>query len=189
MPRVVVVTPPAPVVSLDEAKAHLRVEHADDDALITGMVAAATAHIDGPDGWLGRSIGVQTVETRFTLWEVDRVVPLPCRPVLAIEAVEYLDRNDAEREADLDDLELIGDAIYPSGSSFPWEGGSLRNGGLRIRYRAGYELLPAPIRVAILMMTEDLYRNRGEAIIGTITSTLGSSLVPRTLLGSFRVYC
>ena len=55
--RVFVVTPPEPVVSIDEAKDHLRVDGDGEDALIEGLVAAATGHIDGPNGWLGRAIG------------------------------------------------------------------------------------------------------------------------------------
>jgi hypothetical protein len=55
----VVVTPPAPIVSLAEVKRQARVESAftDDDDLFTGLIAAATAALDGPGGWLGRALG------------------------------------------------------------------------------------------------------------------------------------
>ena len=41
------------VVTLEEAKAHLRVDTADDDALITGLIEAAT---DMVESWLSREL-------------------------------------------------------------------------------------------------------------------------------------
>jgi hypothetical protein len=57
-----VIEPPGEVISLVDAKKHLRVDHGDDDDYITGLVAAAVAWLDGPAGWLGRALGVQTLE-------------------------------------------------------------------------------------------------------------------------------
>ena len=59
--RVVVVTPPEPVVSLEEAKLHLRVDGDGEDTRISSMIEAATTEIDGPDGWLGRALSRQTL--------------------------------------------------------------------------------------------------------------------------------
>ena len=70
------VTPPSlPVVSLSEMKAHLRVTALSEDALISSLVAAATAHFDGWKGVLGRCVMPQT-------WVVfalagDVTLPLP----------------------------------------------------------------------------------------------------------------
>jgi uncharacterized phage protein (predicted DNA packaging) len=43
----------AEIVTLAEAKAHLRVDTADDDALITGLVEAATEMVES---WLSRDL-------------------------------------------------------------------------------------------------------------------------------------
>jgi hypothetical protein len=57
VPVPVRVTPPATaVVLLADLKEHLRVDHADDDALITAYEAAAVAYLDGWRGILGRCI-------------------------------------------------------------------------------------------------------------------------------------
>ncbi|OLS51863.1 head-tail connector protein [Rhodovulum sulfidophilum] len=67
----VLVTPPsAPVVSLEDAKMHLRIDHADQDAMIEGLVLAATAHLDGWRGVLGRAIMPQ-------VWQETHVGPGP----------------------------------------------------------------------------------------------------------------
>ena len=63
--HVVVVTPPAPVLSLDEMRAQLRELPEEEDLYAQGLAAAALAWIGGPGGWLGRSIGSQTLEARF----------------------------------------------------------------------------------------------------------------------------
>ena len=46
--------PAALPVSLEELKAHLRVEHAEEDAALTRLLGAATSALDGPTGQLGR---------------------------------------------------------------------------------------------------------------------------------------
>lgn len=56
MPPVRVTPPAAPVVPLDDLKAHLRVDHADDDALIAAYEAAAVSYLDGWRGIMGRCI-------------------------------------------------------------------------------------------------------------------------------------
>lgn len=55
-----VTAPTVPVIDLGEAKAHLRVLHDDDDALIQGLIDAAVSWMDGWDGVLGRCIMPQT---------------------------------------------------------------------------------------------------------------------------------
>ena len=55
------VTPPTqPIVELNDAKAHLRVDHDHEDALIQTYLDAATAWVDGFDGVLGRCVMPQT---------------------------------------------------------------------------------------------------------------------------------
>lgn len=67
------VTPPATaIVSLPEVKAHLRVDHAHEDALIQAYLDAATSWIDGFDGVLGRCVLEQT--WRASAVEAERII-------------------------------------------------------------------------------------------------------------------
>lgn len=182
---VLVVTPPEPLVTLEEAKAHLRVTEGDEDALITGYIAAACAWIDGPWGWLGRTIGEQLLEYRShvfsSFWR------LPLGPVLGIEEVFYIDHLGTEQ--------LLADTVYDLGS----EGLTLRPGqswprvrgdanGIRVKYRAGFDPVPTPIKQAVLLLVGQWFRNRMAVSTTGVNSNL--SEVPngvKALLGPYRI--
>ncbi len=88
--RVELVTPPSDaVVSLSEAKEHLRISHDDEDGLIAGLIDAATVYLDGLDGVLGRALGPQTWLAVFT--EGSRTDCLPIGPVISREAPVTVD--------------------------------------------------------------------------------------------------
>jgi phage conserved hypothetical protein, phiE125 gp8 family len=187
--RVAVVTAPDPVVTLDQAKAHLRVDHAEDDELIEGLVAAATQWIDAPAGWLGRAIGRQTLEVTVD-GLCDAGVALPFPPISAVESVTYLDA--AGEEAILADTawRIGGTSLRPlllpaRGVSFP----AVATGGdsVTVRIVCGWptDEVPRPIRQAILLMVGGWYEDR-EA-----TSREGRSAVPfgvEGLLSPFRAW-
>lgn len=182
--RVTVVTPPPPVVSKTEAKDHLRVRHSAEDTLIEGMVAAATAHIDGPDGWLGRSIGVQTLEARLDAFPWD--LRLPFGPVRSITSVKYIGSDSVEETYDPALYENQGQRVALLGN-FIWPATAYRSEAVRVRYVAGYETIPPAIRAAILLMVGDLYRNRDTVSAVQAVSIPMSTTVDR-LLSPFRVF-
>jgi hypothetical protein len=188
--RVVVAVPPAPVVTWEEADAHLKLDgDAAQQQLVEGLIAAATAHIDGPDGWLGRAIGVQTLEARFDKTSFGRSLRLPYPPTGDLVSVFYLDRDEVLQQAALSEFEQLGDELVPAGAVFPWEQGSWRREAVRVRYEAGYKILPPAIRVAILLMVGDLFRNRTTVSIGLSVAAVPMSASVESLLTPFRVYC
>jgi uncharacterized phiE125 gp8 family phage protein len=185
--RVVVITPPDALVSLQEAKDHLRVTTDDEDALIAVFVAAASAHVDGPMGWLGRSIGPQTLEARFSAAD-GQTVRLPYPPVIDITGVQYEDASAGMRAGDPGDFRLSGDEIEPIGNNASWSGGANQCEVVRIRYRAGYETVPAPVKVAVLLMTGDLFRNRTTVVSGLSVTQVPISVTVTALLQPFRLF-
>lgn len=82
-PPVLVTPPSAPVVSLGDLKAFLRVDHNDEDLVIQSLHDAAVAHLDGWRGVLGRAI-------RSQVWRVTVEGPgphlLPMPDVTAVTA-------------------------------------------------------------------------------------------------------
>jgi len=199
---VVVIDPPEDaVVSLEEAKAHLRVDHDDDNDYIESLVDVATATIDGPAGWLGRCLVEQTLE-----WRGPGFAPcdgrLPYPPVISVESVKYDDNVGAEQTVPNGNYRVVGQPSQPRlilafGAS--WPSARCDDEAVRVRYVAGWPVEtegdgedavttwtgPAPIRHAILLMVSQLYENR-EAASETPQAELPFAVT--ALLAPYRVF-
>lgn len=171
-------------VSLDEAKMHLRVAFPDDngavpateeDPLIEAYIRAATAHLDGPNGILDRCLQEQT-------WRIDfdgfcSRLPLPFLPVGDIGSVTW--RNAAGQISTVDDDEYLTEtddrgSVYlrfRNGYQFPADLYERR--AVAVTFQAGYPSgeLPAPLKVAILLLVGTWFENR-EATVSTAANEL-----------------
>lgn len=154
MSRFVIVEPPEPLLSAEEARAGMPALAALDDGVLEGLIAAATAELDGPSGWLGRSLGLQVVE-----WQIDAFpcgllpLALPLAPIVEILAVDYDDTDGVEVALDPGAYRLRAGQLLPLGG---WPSAASQRGSVRIRYSAGYETVPAPILVAIKLRAGEL---------------------------------
>jgi uncharacterized phiE125 gp8 family phage protein len=184
--RVLVVTPPDPVVTWEDADAHLKLDgDTDQQAEVEAMIAAATQSLDGPGGWLGRAIGQQTLELRIDGWPTP-CMALPYPDALEIVSVTYLDEVNAEQELAADQYELIGQRFVPAHGA-TWPRALTRLEAVRIQYNAGYQETPFPIRAAILLMVGDLYRNRDTTAAYSVAAIPMSTTV-QNLLAPYRVW-
>jgi uncharacterized phiE125 gp8 family phage protein len=197
---VLVTAPTLPVVTLEEAKRHLRVDHDDDDALISGMIAAATNHLDpAGNGWLGRALRPQTWEMRLDNFPCGPI-QLPYPPLISVESVKYDDSDGVERTATFGtDYRVFQGGDWKSrlepvyGGSWPWA--RCDHETVRVRYTAGYapadgdtpDALPATIKAAILLMVGDLYAFRETVATGGPAKVPVSTTVD-ALLSPLRVY-
>lgn len=150
-------------VSLAEARAISRIDHQEDDVVLTQNIRAAFSFLQPPSGWLGRSVLRQTLEQRLPCFP-SSASPwrLLAGPVSSIVQVTYFDGNNTGQTLGPTNYFLEQDAImWASGISFPSTYD--RPGAVRIRYQAGYASaaqIPEPIRLAILQMTAQWYENR-----------------------------
>lgn len=189
-----VITPPGPVVTLDQAKRQLRVEHDDDDDLIDALVGTATATLDGPDGWLGRALGEQVLELQvrsFGCW-----LGLPFPPIVSVSAVTYLDPTGAMQTVAPELYFLEAGRFVRSVPAWAPPALACRSDAVRVRYVAGHpdtpaagdvpakSTVPLPIRQAILMMVTRLYAGRGEMV----ASDLFEDPAIDALLAPYRVW-
>lgn len=183
---VVVVTPPTHGLDLDLVKAHLRVDHDDDDALIGAYVDAAVSHIDGPHGWLDRAVWPQTLELRQDVF--GSPTRLPYGPATAITSVKYVDPNGTEQTLASNQYVLTsaGDLDLAYNAAWPTLRGDAE--GVRIRYAAGYASLPPAILSAVLLMVGDLYAFRETAQVGSVAGRIPMSTAVEQLLAPFRCW-
>lgn len=161
-------------IDLARAKAHLRVDFDNEDALIAAYLAAAvgavekqTGRVLSPRALTQRFTGFPQRHERLTLWH---------DPVTAIVSVTYVDSNGAEIALD--------PAAYRSIEGEPWSllpplGGGFpatdyRPDAVRVRYMAGYAAgdCPPELQAAALMMLGHLYANRESVVTGTIATEL-----------------
>lgn len=197
--RVTVITPPAPVVTWEEADQHLRLDGDEEQReMVERLVAAATAHIDGPAGWLGRALGLQTLEVYLpSLGRTSIALPYP--PAVDILSISYIDNSGAPATMDAADYELGGllrPAWPKAWPSVQWRGCDAET--VRIRYRAGFAIdpdaepvvpnVPEPIKQAILLMVGDMWHARATVATGAAMSAVPMSTTVETLLSPFRVY-
>lgn len=172
MQRVVVITPPeATPVTVDDVKAHLRVEHGDDDTLLGVFIGAAVKHVDGPGGTLGRALINQTLELRVPCLPWCGQLRLPYPPILsAVTSLKYISTAGTELTLDPGEYTKIGDPerdpAVALGFGKSWPATRRQPEAVAIQYVAGYGAnpgdVPEPIRVALMIMVGDMYANRGQ---------------------------
>jgi uncharacterized phiE125 gp8 family phage protein len=178
-------------ISLDEAKAHLRVLHANDDATITALIAVATEKLDGRRGYLGRALLTQSWEYRLHFFPVCGVIEIPLPPLQSVESVKYIDDAGAEQTLATDQYVVdtathVGQIRLGYGLSWPstrWE-----DYAVRIRFTAGFgdaaDDVPQPIRQAILLMIGHWYVNRTDVSEANLSET---PMASKYLLGAYRM--
>lgn len=159
------VAPASQIVTLAEAKLHLAVSNTDFDALIAGLISAATDHLDGYSGILGRALITQTWRQDFAGFS--GCMRLPVGNLLSVSSVSYYDVDNSQQTLSTDVYSALSDAIGPllvlnSGSS--WPATYPRQDAVRVTWTAGYgpsaSDVPAAIKQAILLLVGHWYANR-----------------------------
>jgi uncharacterized phiE125 gp8 family phage protein len=187
-----VAAPASAPVTLAEAKAHLRVDHDQDDALITAAIDAATGHLDGIGGILGRALIAQQWREHVGFWPASRSIGLALAPVTDILSVVARDADGVETTLDPGAYRLLSGASRPTvliGLDATLPTLDCAPDAVTITYAAGYGddpgEVPAALRSAILLMVGDLYRFTDSVAIGSTSAVPMSTTVDR-LLSPFR---
>lgn len=155
--------PPAAVVDLATAKAHLRVTQSAEDALITTYIAAAQAAVLA---YTETSLIAQTWEALVGgVGGSTEPIVLPWGPVTAVTAVESV-AVDGTRTP-LVGWVASGPVVLP-----PAEGWPAAPAAVAITYAAGPETPEDPVVLALLLLLAQYYDHRAAILTGTISTTL-----------------
>lgn len=160
--------PTTGLLDLQEAKDHLRVDHAEDDQLIQGIIDAVHEHLEGPDGHLGRALLTQSWTgklDRWPCWGEPVMISLP--PLVSVDQVRYVDGAGVTQvwAADQYQVQKVGtqpSKLWPA-YQVVWPTIRCQPDAIEIDFTCGYggpEKLPAPVRAAALLLIADLYDNR-----------------------------
>lgn len=145
------------ILSLEDAKEHLRVD-GDEDAVIAMYRDAAIAHIERISGVI-----LAPAEFRWTVTALIGAIDLPIRPVTDILEIEHYDSNGALVAYDGGRL-MEGQVIPAAGTGWP-----VAHGFASIRFAAGLATpaIAPDLLAAVKLMLGHFYANR-EAVSGTM---------------------
>ena len=169
-------------VSLALAKQHLRVDHTDEDDLITEYIASARAWVES---YLERSLLRQTWQMILDDFPAaGENIELRMPPAYDIVSFQYLDDDGDATTVSADDYDSLmavdcGIITLASGQAWPVPGDY--PGPVRISYRTGYGTaatdVPADLRKAVRILVEHQYRNRGAVAVGMSVSEMPLSVM------------
>lgn len=154
--NVTVTLPGVPMLTIAEAKTHTRIDFPEDDDLVDAFIEASTELVQK---WLNRALITQTVIAEWNSVGFD--VPLPYigkESETSVSAVVTIDDEGTETALVLNTGYYIRNGIIKVRTAL----------GLRVTYTAGYGAastdVPAPIKIAIRRIVNNMYDRRDDEI-------------------------
>ncbi|MEI9803789.1 MAG: head-tail connector protein [Pseudolabrys sp.] len=186
MSAILLTAPAVEPLSLDEARAFLRVEHNDDDELIAALATGSRIHVEAQTR---RAMITQSWRIMADAWpETGRLAIRP-GPFQEVAAARVYDFDGTARAMDVQ--AFVPDRGASAIAFIPWtmpQPGRLA-GGIEIDVTVGYGDtavdVPEPLRQAIRLLVGHWYENRGLAALGTVTvlpSTVAALIAPYRML-------
>lgn len=160
--------PSAPVVSVADAKTHLRVDTSDDDTYLGALCTAASYAVEE---LVGRPLVTQTwaYSLRFIGGGNDKLY-LPKTPVQSLSSVAYYDTSEAAQTVSTSAFDLFKDddrAVMRPKTGNSWPSIYDRPDGLTITFVCGYgaaSAVPEPVAHAVKMLIAHMYEARSETV-------------------------
>jgi uncharacterized phiE125 gp8 family phage protein len=160
-----VAAPSTPVISLDEAKLHLRVEGTDEDTLVEGLIAAALGLLDGYAGILGRCLIHQTWQVTADDFCRRMRLPMPAASIASIKARDSAGTLSAAIASTNYDLQQYGrGSRVRFKDAYDYPGDLAETEAVVIQFVAGYGAaatdVPPPIKLGMLLLIGHWFTNR-----------------------------
>lgn len=207
-------SPTGAVMTLAEAKLHLRVDFTDDDDLISALIEAATLDCEaycnasfvpatyhmtlgafpargsglyGPDEdgeEFPRNFGSSGKPTRYPT-----AIFLPVHPLLELNSLTYMDADGATQTLSTASYVTVSSRRPPfivPATGTTWPVTYDHPEAVTVSFNAGFATIPADIVAAVKLRLATLYEHREEIVVGTIQADL--SIGSRVLLGKYRLW-
>ncbi len=171
-------------VSLIEAKAHLRIDHGDEDDLISSLITAARIHLEA-------RLGLAFVSQQWLLvldeWPRGAELSLPLSPVQSIDGLSLYDE---EGGASLIAPEFYALDALSQPARLIWRGHAVRPvpgrswNGIEISLTAGFgaaaDDVPQPLRQAVLLLVAHWYEHRQPVGLASETAEIPQMILMLT---------
>ncbi len=180
--------PPAEPLTVSEAKAHLRVDGADEDTLIASLILTSRLHVETA---LGLALLTQSWRLTLDRWPCEKDLELPLRPLQTIDAVRVLPAEGAAvviaAANYIADAGSVPPRLVRTGMIWPQPGKAAN--GIEIDFTVGYgataDLVPAPIRHALLLLVAHWYERRDPIEVGSPDTVIPQAV--SDLLDGYRI--
>jgi uncharacterized phiE125 gp8 family phage protein len=173
------ITGPDPAVTLEDMRPQLRIDHTEEDALVTSLIASATAFVERQ---ADRAFGSQTWEAvldAFPTGDLD----LPLGPVASVTSISYLDAANLPATVTTDVYALV-TGSDPGTIRLLTDWPATYDGTeIVVRYVAGLGW-PEDVKQAVRLLVAHWYANREAVVVGDSVSPLPMAV--DALLGTHR---
>jgi uncharacterized phiE125 gp8 family phage protein len=170
MPAILLTPPAVEPWTVAEAKAFLRVEHSDDDAIIATLIAAARGHVEA---LTRRALLTQVWRFVLDAWPADGRIVLRMGPLRSVIAARVFDTANNASTIDTETfvVDTAADVIASPCWALPVPGRA--TAGIELDLQLGYGNaadVPDPLRHAVRMLVAHWYENRGLVAAGTVAA-------------------
>lgn len=168
-PTLELVTAPTDTpIDLADLKSHLRIDHTDDDTMLSAYLSASVAMIDGASGRLKRALVTQTWRQSQPCVNGAGVIWLELPPVDTVTSIKYVNAEDEVlTTATLADFDVIkqnhGFAVVKPKLGKSWPPYAVtRPDALQVEFTTGDAVadVPEPLKSAIRLLVAHFHLNR-----------------------------
>lgn len=174
-------------VTLDEFKAHARITHDSEDAMLAAYLMAARQWIEA---YTQRSLVPQTWQLSMPEW-AERVWLPRAAPLSSVTHVKYYDASNVLQTWSSSNYLVPAfqePALVQRLDTATWPSLYDRDDAVQIEYVTGYAngACPEALRLAVLTLATHHYENREAVMVGTISKEVEFSVT--ALCGPYRVF-
>lgn len=174
-------------VTLTEAKAHLRLDVSDDDALVTELIVVARKMVERDTG---RCLVTQTWDGYLDSFPCGPI-EVPRAPLSSVTSILYTDANGDSQTLSASDYRVDAVSVVPRiepawGIVWPVTRGMSNDARVRMVFGYGAAAaVPSPLKHAMKLIIGSLYEFRESTISGTIVAEV--PLAASRLLAPYRI--